>query len=108
MMEESPNPITITSEAAIQIKSQLEKRGTPNARLRLGVKGSGCSGYTYVLQFEDKEPREKDLTFESNGISVVIDKKSTTYLNGAILNWESSLLKQGYVFINSREQSRCG
>ena len=109
MEENSTNPITITDEAAAQIKSQLEKRNTPNAKFRLGVKGSGCSGFTYVLRFEDNEPRsDKDLTFESNGISVVMDKKSATYLSGITLDWESTLMKQGFKIVNPNEKSKCG
>lgn len=105
-MEEAT--ITVTVEAAAQIKIQLEQRNTPHARLRLGVRGSGCSGFTYVLQFEDKEPSEKDLTFESNGICVVIDNKSIKFLQGITLDWESSLLKRGFKILNPNEKSKCG
>lgn len=100
--------ITVTPEAAAQIKVQLEKRGTPNSRLRLGVKGAGCSGFTYVIQFEDQDPRDKDLSFEAHGIHIITDKKSALYLNGSILDWESSLIKQGFKITNPNEKSKCG
>lgn len=108
-MEETPvTQIIITSEAAAKIKEQLENRNTPNSMLRFGVKGAGCSGFSYALQFEDQEPRERDFTFEAGGITVVVDKKSATYLNGCTLDWESNLMHQGFKITNPNEKSKCG
>jgi iron-sulfur cluster assembly protein len=108
-MEANKNyQITVSPEAAKQVKLQLEKRGTPNAHLRLGVKGAGCSGYSYVIQFEDSAPREKDKLFQMHDISVVVDIKSLVYLNGCTLDWEKTLIHQGFKFINPNEKSKCG
>jgi Fe-S cluster assembly iron-binding protein IscA len=62
-MEEKIYNISVSPKAAEQIKNQLIKRGTPESYLRLGVKGGGSSGFSYVIQFEDTPPREKDLLF---------------------------------------------
>jgi iron-sulfur cluster assembly protein len=100
--------IFVSDLAAEQIKSHLSSRGTPKAYLRLGVTGSGCNGYSYLLQFEDAAPSSKDLVFEEKKVQLVVDKKSIIYLNGCTLGWEKSLLKTGYVISNPQEKSRCG
>lgn len=107
-MEENNYKVFISAKAAEQIKIQLQKRGTPNAYLRLGVKGSGCNGYSYSLQYEDSSPRDKDLIFNLDGIKVVIDRKSILYLNGSTLDWEQTLMSSGYKFINPQEKTKCG
>jgi iron-sulfur cluster assembly protein len=108
MAEEKTYSITVTPEAAEQIKKQLEKRGTPSSYLRLGLKGGGCSGFSYVLQYEDPPFEARDLFFHSNDIDIVIDPKSILYLNGCTLDWEKNLLKQGFKFINPNEKTSCG
>jgi iron-sulfur cluster assembly protein len=111
-MAEDNNSVAYTFNlsklAGEKIKDQLEKRGTPNSSLRLGIKGGGCSGYNYVIKFEDQEPKEKDLVFNLEGVTLIIDKKSIIYLNGSTLDWEKSLLKQGFKFVNPNEKASCG
>ena len=107
MENEKIYQVSISALAAEQVKKQLEKRGTPNAYLRLGLRGGGCSGYTYVLQYEEA-PKEKDKVFESNGVNIVVDPKSIVYLNGCTLDWEKNLLKQGFKFNNPNEKASCG
>jgi iron-sulfur cluster assembly protein len=108
MDEEKTLSITITPEAAEQVKKQLEKRGTPNGYLRLGLKGGGCSGFSYILQFEDGPPKDRDKTFECEGVNIVVNQKSLIYLNGTTLDWEMGLLKQGFKFLNPNEKTSCG
>src|SRR5713101_1539456 len=98
----------LTPKAAEQVKAQLNKRGTPDAYLRLGLKGSGYSGYQYAIQFEDNSPREHDIVLVVEGVSVVIDKKSIVYLNGATLDWQQTLMYQGFKFVNKLETNSCG
>lgn len=99
---------TVSTVAVEQIKKQLDKRGTPNAFLRLGIRGGGCSGFTYILMFEDSPPRDKDILFEVQDVQVIIDKKSIIYLNGCSLDWENTLMKRGFKFVNPNEKSTCG
>lgn len=107
-MEEKAYNISISPKAAEQVKNRLVKRGTPESYLRLGVKGGGCSGFSYVIEYEDNPPRDKDLIFEMEGIKLVIDNKSILYLNGSILDWEKTLIHQGFKFSNPNEKSTCG
>lgn len=105
---ENEYQIFVSTSAAAQIKEQFKKRGTPDAYLRLGVKGGGCSGFSYVLQYEDSVPREKDFLFIIHDIKVVVDKKSIIYLNGSTLDWEKTLIYQGFKFVNPQEKNKCG
>lgn len=100
--------ISISPEALKQIKIQISKRGIFPSNLRLGVKGSGCVGFMYHLQFEDSSPKEKDLIFVFDDIQVVVDSKSILYLNGTTLDWESTLMRQGFKFNNPLQKSSCG
>lgn len=100
--------IFVSPKAVEQINLQLSKRKTPDASIRLGVRGAGCSGFTYQIQFEDEEPKEKDLLFNIDNVRVIVDKKSILYLNGTTLDWEKTLLKQGFKFVNPNEKSSCG
>ncbi len=108
MATEQENQINLSAEAARQIQEQLVRRGTPQAYLRLGVQGAGCSGFSYALRFEDAAPRPKDIILEIAGVRLVIDKKSFQFLKGCTLDWEQTLMKQGFIFINPNERSRCG
>lgn len=107
-MDEKKYQFIVTDLAVEQIKKQLLKRGTPQAYLRCGVKGGGCSGYSYVIQFEDKDPQTKDLIFIEGNVSIIIDNKSILYLNGCTLDWEKTLMHQGFKFLNPQEKSSCG
>ena len=100
--------LVITSKAAEAARKQLLKRGTPESMIRLGIRGSGCSGFSYVIEFEDKEPRERDRVFEQDGVKFVVDKKSLLYLAGTQLDWEQKLMSQGFKFVNPNEKSTCG
>ncbi|KYF94789.1 iron-sulfur cluster assembly accessory protein [Sorangium sp. So ce296] len=102
------------SDAAVQaIRAQLAKRGTPEGAIRVGIRGGGCSGFSYVIEFEDKPPRSGDfvLEFAEPGkatVRVFCDKKSILYLGGSVLDWEKTLMYQGFKFKNPHEATRCG
>ncbi len=100
--------LEITDKAAAMAKKQLEKRAKPGTMIRLGIRGAGCSGYTYVIEFEDGAPRDRDRVFEKDGVKFVVDKKSLLYLAGTILDWEHTLMQQGFKFRNPNEKSSCG
>lgn len=99
--------IFVSASAAEQIKKQLIKRGTPDAYVRVGVKGGGCSGFSYVFRFEDAV-QNRDLIFETEGVRIITDSKSIVLLNGLTLEWENTLMNQGFKFVNPNEKSRCG
>ncbi len=100
--------LLITDKAAQFAREKLTKRGTPDAAIRLGIKGGGCSGFSYVIAFEDEAPRERDRVFEADGVRFIVDKKSLIYLAGSALDYEKTLMFQGFKFKNPNEASSCG
>lgn len=126
----SKKTIAVSPTAVEAIRRQLAKRGTPDAAIRIGIKGGGCSGFSYSIEFEDGAPRTGDLVLEftvddggSPGaapgsapkppedkakVRVFCDKKSIIYLGGSVLDWEKTLMFQGFKFKNPQEATRCG
>jgi iron-sulfur cluster assembly protein len=105
--------IDVSPKAVEAILRQLRKRGTPEASLRVGLRGGGCSGFTYVIEFHDGPPRPRDHVFDfvaADGapVRVVVDPKSLLYLSGSLLDWEQTLMKQGFKFVNPHEKAGCG
>jgi iron-sulfur cluster assembly protein len=106
-VEAPTDGIALTPKAVEMAKKALERRGTPEAGLRLGVRGGGCSGVAYAIEFADKI-RDKDLVFEFDGLKVVVDPKSMVYLRGSVLDYEFKLMEHGFKFKNPNEKSNCG
>jgi len=104
----SKKTVTITDAAVDYAKKRLAQRGTPDAAIRLGVRGGGCSGFSYVIEFSDDPPRDRDLVFDTGGVRFLVDKKSFVYLAGSALDFEKTLVFQGFKFRNPQEASRCG
>jgi len=105
--------ITITIGAVDAIARQIQKRGIPNTSLRLGIKGGGCSGFSYVIEFHDGEPRAQDVIIEHTAtdgfpVRVLVDPKSLLYMDGMTLDWEKTLMRQGFKFINPHVDKSCG
>ena len=98
--------ITLTPAAADHISAFLAKRGK-GMGLRLGVRTTGCSGLAYKLEYAD-ETRPEDVTFQSNGVTVVIDPKSLPYIDGTELDYAKEGLNEGFKFNNPNERDRCG
>lgn len=105
--EVAPENVTLTPKAVEMAKKAIEKRGTPDAALRLGVRGGGCSGASYVIEFADKI-RERDHVFQFDGLKVVVDPKSLVYLRGSVLDYEVKLMSHGFKFRNPNEKKSCG
>ena len=103
----------VSPKAVDAIRASLAKRGTPDAALRVGIKGGGCSGFSYVIEFADDPPRQGDLVLEftedgKSKVTVLCDKKSIIYLGGSVLDYEKTLMYQGFKFKNPQEASKCG
>ncbi|HZA13618.1 MAG TPA: iron-sulfur cluster assembly accessory protein [Myxococcaceae bacterium] len=107
--EAKPGPKTfaLSESAARQIVRLKAERGTPDAALRVAVRGGGCSGMTYAMDWADA-PRERDKVFERDGAKVVIDPKSYLYLMGSELTYQEGLLASGFKIENPRVKSACG
>ena len=91
------------TDAAWKHISQVVK---PDEALRVGIRGGGCSGLSYVFQLDTK--REKDLVFESNGCKVYVDPKSNVYLKDVTLDYEETLMRQGFNIVNPQAKHTCG
>lgn len=98
--------INLTESAARQINSQISKRGSGLA-LRIGVKPSGCSGYSYTYSFAD-EIGENDEVFEEFGAKLVMDKVSLMYMDGSKLDFVTEGLKQTFKIDNPKVTAMCG
>lgn len=101
--------IQLSETAVAKVKELMEQNNlSPETTfLRMGVRGGGCSGLSYLLEF-DNNKTEYDKLFEIEGIRVVVDPKSYLYLNGVTLDYVSGGLAGGFTFINPNAKSTCG
>jgi iron-sulfur cluster assembly protein len=100
--------IQITDGAAHKIRTLMTKQGIDDGGLRVGVKGGGCSGLSYTFAWE-REARLGDQVFEgADGAKIFVDKKSLLYLDGTVLDYDTSLISRGFVFNNPNAKSTCG
>ena len=105
--------ITLTDKASEKVKEIQGAEGLAGQGLRLRVIGGGCSGFSYAIEFDDGEPRSGDLVLEfaeadRRTVRVFCDKKSIIYLGGSVLDWEKTMMFQGFKFKNPQEATRCG
>jgi iron-sulfur cluster assembly protein len=101
--------IQVTASALKRIRVAMAKEGISPAEggLRLGVQGGGCSGLSYNIRF-DTQPRERDRIYQFDDVRVFVDPKSFIYLHGMILDYEETLLRQGFNFVNPNSTKSCG
>src|SRR5437016_11225469 len=101
--------ISITEKAIARVRSAMAKENVSeeSGGLRLGVQGGGCSGLTYNIRF-DSQARERDRIFEFDGVRLFVDPKSFIYLHGMVLDYEETLMQQGFVFRNPNASRSCG
>jgi iron-sulfur cluster assembly accessory protein len=102
--------IRITERAALEVLRVIEEQGFERDAtwVRVGAKGGGCSGFTYVLDFDLEGPTEFDLTFEEHGVRLIVDKKSEFFMGGTVLDFNDALLDRGFVFKNPAATGSCG
>jgi iron-sulfur cluster assembly accessory protein len=100
-------PVTLTPGAVTEVKKLMNAEGFDSTqKLRVGVKGGGCSGMTYILGFD--QPSDNDNHFEVNGIACIMDKAHEMYLLGMQVDWQDGLNNRGFVFINPNASTTCG
>ena len=100
--------IAISEVAAKKIRTLMSKQGISDGGLRVGVKGGGCSGLSYTFAWE-REARLGDEVFEGvDGAKIFVDKKSLLFLNGTVLDYDTSLLSKGFVFNNPNAKATFG
>ncbi|HIG74360.1 MAG TPA: iron-sulfur cluster assembly accessory protein [Bacteroidetes bacterium] len=103
-----PSPVTLTDRAAAEVRKIVANKQIPETLgLRVGVKGGGCSGMSYVLGFDKK--REHDLEFEvADGVTAFMDKRHGLYLMGTTVDYHDGLDARGFVFENPNATQTCG
>ena len=100
-------PVKLTSGAINEVKRLMNEEGFDASQfLRVGVKGGGCSGMTYVLGFEKIEDRDE--IFEIDGIKCIINPSQAIYLTGMEIHWEGGLNSRGFTFNNPNASKTCG
>ena len=106
-METIAAPVTFTSSAVNEIHRLMNEEGFDTGnKLRVGVKGGGCSGMTYIMAFDTQT--EKDETFEIEGIECIMEKSHGIYLMGMEVDWQGGLNSRGFTFNNPNASKTCG
>src|ERR1700745_2258654 len=108
---QTPNQkgVQVTERAVKRLRIAMAKEGISPTEggLRLGIQGGGCSGLSYSIRF-DSQPRERDRIFMFEDVRVFVDPKSFIYLGGMVLDYEETLMRQGFNFINPNSTKSCG
>jgi iron-sulfur cluster assembly protein len=101
--------VLLSETAAKEIQSIIKDQelDAEKVRLRVGVKGGGCSGFSYVLDLTESQ-KDSDELFEQHGIKIICDPKSLLYLNGTTIDFRDELMGRGFVFSNPNATSSCG
>ena len=100
-------PVTLTAGALVEIKKLMNREGFDNSQfLRIGVKGGGCSGLSYILGFDHK--KENDIEFEIEDIKCIMDRSHEMYLYGMQIDWQEGLNNRGFAFVNPNASATCG
>uniref|UniRef100_A0A832ML27 Iron-sulfur cluster assembly accessory protein n=1 Tax=Eiseniibacteriota bacterium TaxID=2212470 RepID=A0A832ML27_UNCEI len=98
--------VTLTETAARKVRELLEQRGAPAQGLRVGVRGGGCSGNSYFMEFCDG-PEPGDETVTSHGVTLVVDPKSLMLLSGTVIDYVTGLMGSGFKFNNPNVRHSC-
>ncbi len=100
-------PVKLTEGAIAEVQSLMKEKNVPEGYgLRLGVKGGGCAGFSYILGFDNE--KEKDNVYEVEGLKVVIEKAHELYLDGTELDFLNGLENRGFIFNNPNADETCG
>ncbi len=99
--------IDISDKAAAKIRAIAAEKAKPQGGLRLGVKGGGCSGLSYFVDWADG-PARLDEVVEKDGARVFVDPKSAIFLKGTTIDWQQTLMQTGFVFRNPNVKTACG
>ena len=101
------SPLQFSMQAVKEIRRLMEEPGfDKNNLLRIGVKGGGCSGLSYILGFDKKQ--DQDQVFESNDLSFIMNPAQSIYLTGMQIHWEDGLNARGFSFNNPNASKTCG
>jgi len=102
--------IEVSSRAIEEIKKAAQKRPTVPKGLRVGIRGGGCTGFSYMFEWSDSEPRPEDkvLAYEEGKVRVFVDPKSYVFLDGSTLDYATTLMARGFKWLNPNAKGTCG
>jgi len=112
--ESTPQPdgpsVSITPRAVAEIAKAAAKRARKPLGMRVGIRGGGCTGFTYMFEWSDDEPSSHDTVFDfpEQGVSVFLDPKSLVFLRGSTLDYETTLMQRGFKWVNPNAKGSCG
>jgi iron-sulfur cluster assembly protein len=102
-------PVILTEKAAAEVKRvKDEQKLESDTFLRIGVAGGGCSGFNYTLKFDTDFDSKADTRYSCHGVEIVVDKKSSLYLDGTTVDWYESIERRGFTFDNPNAVRTCG
>ncbi len=103
------NPgVSVTARAGKVMRDQLHRRGTPESAIRLGIRGGGCTGYSYLFEFDDGGGRANDHVSRQHGVEIHVDPKSMILLAGTEVDFETGIRGHGFKFKNPNTKDSCG
>ena len=102
--------VAVTDKAVAEIKKAAAARANPPRGLRVGIRGGGCTGFSYLFEWSDSEPRPEDqvLSYEDGAVRVYIDPKSYVFLDGSTLDFATTLMARGFKWVNPNVKGTCG
>ncbi|MGE0607421.1 MAG: HesB/IscA family protein [Pirellulales bacterium] len=101
--------VTLTEKAVAEVKRTMETSQAPEGTvLRVGVRGGGCAGYDYVFGFDTSFDEKADSKYDYDGLTLVVDKKSSLLLDGTTIDYYDGLEKRGFQFLNPNAVKTCG
>lgn len=102
-----PDPITITDAAVARAAHLIGKADHPVAGIRVGIDSTGCSGFSYKVEYAEEQSKFEDVV-ERDGVKFFIDPMAVMYLLGSELDYQETKMESGFVFTNPNETGRCG
>ena len=102
--------VAVSDKAVAEIKKAAAGRTTPPKGLRVGIRGGGCTGFSYLFEWSDTDPRAEDkvLSFEDGAVRVFVDPKSYVFLDGSTLDFATTLMARGFKWVNPNVKGTCG
>jgi iron-sulfur cluster assembly protein len=102
--------ITVSDRAVDEIRRAAAKRATAPTGLRVGIRGGGCTGFSYLFEWSDSEPRPEDkvLAYDEGKVRVFVDPKSYVFLDGSTLDYATTLMARGFKWVNPNVKGTCG
>ena len=102
--------IAVSDRAVAEIKKAAGQLAPAPKGLRVGIRGGGCTGFSYLFEWSDIEPRAEDkvLSFEEGAVRVFVDPKSFIYLDGSTLEYQTTMVSRGFKFVNPKVKGTFG